>query len=861
MSSPEEQKLLSELLSQKGNYLLPIEIEEACNYAAEIQKATNPTNFEKNWLVDFNLNIATAVMNSHKLDLKVKDRAHPENPNLDDTENLANPEGSNINQALALKKVEENQNESVLNKRDSDKIEDQYESIRQDRTPSQTSIKQIEHMATSSPKRGIGIDVRNQTKAKESENILDKDSNVWGSDFTPIGFDGPNNRDVSPPTQLGHKRLTVPKIKLNELVNKPSIFDGDRKKARRWLEDFEICSLNNGWDNRTMAFYFSAFLNSSCKDWYNNMALPLISSNIDWFALKSIFLRTFVGPDAEQSIKEEYQRTKQRKDETITEFIPRLLRLMRLMDPNQTEYSRVKDIKSKLTDDYRDKLIGKNPETILELNDICLEIEDRLIISKTNKYKESKNYADNKFTKQADNQKNKFIKKSNKNEKTNQKVQDQNIKCTRCDRQGHLKEKCFAKSKLDGTKLAEKKTTAISEDHQPNTSEQIKVTTLRNVCSVVAAVNSRTRLICPALVNDMDINMWIDTGSDHTLMSLEFANKLNLKVTPQTYNIHGANSLVLDCVGFVEIELKIKLGKILKKAEIKVIVVDKLCSEFILGMDYMIPFKIVVNTHNHRISFEGEKNGVRVLEPVTIPARSQTIISGSIIKNELPPTVVIKPFNFCTNLITANCISEVTEVGNVSCLILNLDNTETEIPADTQIASFETLEEIHTQDQKFCSATMKIAEHQETVNIGDDLTSLQQQDLAKLLVKYQEAFSINGSLGLTNLTEHEIELLPEARPVVEPLRRRPKIHKDETSKQIKSMLKEGIIEPSTSPWAAAYVIVKKKTGDSRLCIDFRKLNSVTKKCSYPLPNVEDCLEPITGNTFFSQLDLFSDFGK
>jgi len=60
---------------------------------------------------------------------------------------------------------------------------------------------------------------------------------------------------------------------------------------------------------------------------------------------------------------------------------------------------------------------------------------------------------------------------------------------------------------------------------------------------------------------------------------------------------------------------------------------------------------------------------------------------------------------------------------------------------------------------------------------------------------------------------------------------------EETRRQIKSMLEQGIIEESSSPWASAYVLAKKKTGDMRLCIDFRRLNDLTKKNAYPLPNI------------------------
>lgn len=73
------------------------------------------------------------------------------------------------------------------------------------------------------------------------------------------------------------------------------------------------------------------------------------------------------------------------------------------------------------------------------------------------------------------------------------------------------------------------------------------------------------------------------------------------------------------------------------------------------------------------------------------------------------------------------------------------------------------------------------------------------------------------------------------------------------------MLDKDIIEPSTSPWASAIVLVRRRTGDIRVCIDFRRLNGVTKKCVHPLPNIGDCLEPLCGNRYFSQLDLASGY--
>ncbi|GFY00943.1 retrovirus-related Pol polyprotein from transposon 412 [Trichonephila clavipes] len=67
------------------------------------------------------------------------------------------------------------------------------------------------------------------------------------------------------------------------------------------------------------------------------------------------------------------------------------------------------------------------------------------------------------------------------------------------------------------------------------------------------------------------------------------------------------------------------------------------------------------------------------------------------------------------------------------------------------------------------------------------------------------------------------------------------------------------IEPSSSPWATPIVLVRKKDGSTRSCVDYRRLNDVTKKNSYTLPRIDDTLDTLAGNTWFSTLDLKSGY--
>ena len=73
------------------------------------------------------------------------------------------------------------------------------------------------------------------------------------------------------------------------------------------------------------------------------------------------------------------------------------------------------------------------------------------------------------------------------------------------------------------------------------------------------------------------------------------------------------------------------------------------------------------------------------------------------------------------------------------------------------------------------------------------------------------------------------------------------------------MLKKGIISPSKSLWASSIVLVAKKDGSTRFCIDYRKVNSVTHKDAYPLPRVDDTLDKLVGSIWFSTIALNSGY--
>ena len=130
-----------------------------------------------------------------------------------------------------------------------------------------------------------------------------------------------------------------------------------------------------------------------------------------------------------------------------------------------------------------------------------------------------------------------------------------------------------------------------------------------------------------------------------------------------------------------------------------------------------------------------------------------------------------------------------------------------------------------------------------------------QQDAKDMLKRNAQVFSKDDmDMGRTKLVKHHIKLTDPA-PFKEAYRRIPPQMYDEVKAHIQEMLDLGAIRPSNSPWASAIVLVRKKDGRLRFCIDLRRLNNRTVKDAYSLPRIESILDSLGGAQIFTTLDL------
>ena len=147
------------------------------------------------------------------------------------------------------------------------------------------------------------------------------------------------------------------------------------------------------------------------------------------------------------------------------------------------------------------------------------------------------------------------------------------------------------------------------------------------------------------------------------------------------------------------------------------------------------------------------------------------------------------------------------------------------------------------------------------LDLGEIKTwSVQQQHAArKLLCDYSKTYSKNDlDLGKCNILKHNIQLTDQQ--TFKERYRRIQPHLFEYVKQhLQEMVEVGAIRRSFSPWASPVILVRKKDGGPKLCIDLRKLNNRTIKDGYALPRIDDTLDCLHGAKWFSTLDLKSGY--
>ena len=176
------------------------------------------------------------------------------------------------------------------------------------------------------------------------------------------------------------------------------------------------------------------------------------------------------------------------------------------------------------------------------------------------------------------------------------------------------------------------------------------------------------------------------------------------------------------------------------------------------------------------------------------------------------------------------------------------------LPPKANLASLKVASEVFEAQNKY-GACKNI-----DVDLSASALSPEQVNQVKdVLTRMSYVFS-KGSTDLGNTSEiaHEIRLTDDI-PIKDPYRRVPAAQLDEFRVAVQDLLEAGVIRESKSPYASPVVLVRKKDGRLRVCVDFRKINAKTVKDAYPIPRIAETLEALHGAKWFCSLDLQSGY--
>ncbi|XP_063969536.1 uncharacterized protein LOC135157539 [Lytechinus pictus] len=288
------------------------------------------------------------------------------------------------------------------------------------------------------------------------------------------------------------------------------------------------------------------------------------------------------------------------------------------------------------------------------------------------------------------------------------------------------------------------------------------------------------------------------------------------------------------------------------KGIITVLVAD-VSSDGILGLDNLTKMGASIDLNNFQLTTKwgkvecsnetGKKLFCRIVasETTTIPAGNEAVILGTTKERIKPNTLgLIEAGNaqhqlMKKGIITARALITMGE-DLVPVRVFNPSSSNKVIMKNTPIATMTEIDRNEIQEvPKYTTVSDgKVQDHlRDLLNRSTEGVATEyHHEIEKLLIEFQDIFSKgDDDIGRTNLVQHKIDTGTQR-----PIRQRPRKHpfgqREEIKKQVDDLLEKELIEPTDSPWASNIVLVKKKDGSQRFCVDYRQLNAATIKDAY-----------------------------
>ncbi|UYV71114.1 hypothetical protein LAZ67_8001791, partial [Cordylochernes scorpioides] len=348
----------------------------------------------------------------------------------------------------------------------------------------------------------------------------------------------------------------------------------------------------------------------------------------------------------------------------------------------------------------------------------------------------------------------------------------------------------------------------------------------------------------------------VDTGADLSVVDLRTALDTGHGISKLAKICAGPDGKKLDMVGSIFLNIKIDDETLSHNF----VILKTHLRTLILGRDFLKKMNAKIDCKQETIKYDLTNNHDEInFEMLKIKSAKDSIV----------PECSIKLIKALVETEDGEYIMEEsskmfqTNGLRLASSLINVINRETHIwitnpyPRPLKIMKNQTLAFVSSPAKINVNREREVEENEEPRSqINENLSPKEQKELKQVLERYGDLFS--SRLGRTNLTKHRIDT-EDAKPIKHKPYRVSAKERDIIKEQIDEMLTEGIIRPSSSPWSFLVILVKKRDGKYRFCVDYRKLNNVTVKDVYPIPRIDEVMDTLQGSTYFSAIDLRSGY--
>jgi len=374
----------------------------------------------------------------------------------------------------------------------------------------------------------------------------------------------------------------------------------------------------------------------------------------------------------------------------------------------------------------------------------------------------------------------------------------------------------------------------------------------------------------------------LDSGADVSLIPSHFVDASNIQKTEQS--LRAANNTTIHIDGQIELTLTIDNQQLHTE-----FLVSPNTDEIILGRNWLHEHSVawdfrstVVSINGHPCSLHTKQQTpqckrCRLNSDIEVPPSGESIIPVDLVygnfthvaKEELWTTVpsgATSGLSVARTLVSSDKPTAFVRVCNSlpRPIMLHkgqlLCNVQQVYPAAEGNSSSESMLNVNSATAQTRAEPTPEAQRQTILDrIDPSVPSEVRVQLQKLMTSYSDIFSYGEyDLGCTALAQHDINT-GQNRPFRQSLRPHPWAYRPAIDKLIDDMQAQGVIEPCQSEYASNIVLVKKRDGSIRFCVDYRQLNSLTQKDAYPLPRIDTCLDTLSGAAWYSTFDLRSGF--